>query len=199
MLEVCCGTLEDALAAEAGGADRVELCAALELDGLTPSLGTVMEARERLDIPVVVMLRPRTGDFRYGRTELATMRRDADLALTAGADGIVFGMLARDGSVDEGPVRAMVEIADGADTVFHRAFDQAPDPAVALETLIALGVSRVLTSGGAPTALEGAAGLRALVEQAAGRIEILAGGGIREPNVEEIVRTTGVTQVHLRR
>jgi copper homeostasis protein len=199
VLEIACDGLADALAAASGGADRLELCSALDLDGLTPSLGTVLEAREALRLPLLAMVRPRAGPATYDETELTVMHRDAQLLLEAGVDGIVFGALGPDGRVDAHAVRAFVGLAGDREAVFHRAFDQTPDPAEALETLIEAGVRRVLTSGGAPTALEGAARIRSLREQAAGRIEILPAGGIREVNVQAVLERTGCAQVHLSR
>lgn len=199
LLEICCDGLDEALAAERGGADRIELCSALALDGLTPSIGTVIEARERLAIPFVAMVRPHARGYRVTAAEWSSMLRDAELMLEAGAHGVVFGVLRHDRTVDRARCRDMVAIAAGRETVFHRAFDAAPDPAEALEALITAGVTRVLTSGGAPTALEGAELIGALVRQAAGRITILPGGGIREQNVGELIGRTGCTEVHLSR
>jgi len=175
------------------------LCSALALDGLTPSLGLAVVVGARVETPFVAMVRPRGGDFVYSGSEVSIMERDAGLLLEAGASGIVFGCLTRDRAVDDRQVDRLVSVAEGAETVFHRAFDRAAAPFEALETLVALGVTRILTSGGAPTALEGAKRIRALAERAAGRIEILPAGGIREENVEAVVRQTGCEQVHLSR
>jgi copper homeostasis protein len=199
LVEICCENLADAVAAEAARADRLELAQALELGGLTPSPGLALVVGARVTIPFVAMVRPRGGDFVYKGAELSVMERDAGLLLEAGAAGIVFGCLTSDDRLDEQACARLIAAADDADVVFHRAFDRLKDPFDALETLIDLGVSRVLTSGGAGTALEGADRIRMLVERAAGRIEILPGGGIREENVEQLVRRTRCTQVHLSR
>jgi copper homeostasis protein len=196
-LEICCGSLPDALAAEEGGADRVELCSALCVGGLTPSVGTMIEVEGRVGIPVMAMIRPRAAGFHYNESEIAVMERDVEASLRAGAEGVVFGALQTDGSIDEAACRLLRDAAGDHEVVFHRAFDLTPDPFRALEQLIALGFTRVLTSGQRTTALEGAAILKRLVEQASGRIEILPGGGIRAHNVLEILGATGCRQVHL--
>lgn len=199
VVEICCENLADAVAAEAARADRLELAQALELGGLTPSPGLVLVVGSHVGVPFVAMVRPRGGDFVYSGAEVDMMERDAGLLLEAGASGIVLGCLTRDDRIDERACERLIAVADRAEVVFHRAFDRLDDPLDALETLIDLGVSRVLTSGGAKTALEGAERIRALIERADGRIEILPGGGIREENVEQVVRRTGCTQVHLSR
>jgi copper homeostasis protein len=196
-LEICCGSLEDARAAEEGGADRVELCAALCVGGLTPSLGTILEVESRVRVPVMVMIRPRAAGFHYRESEVAVMERDLEAALQAGAEGVVFGALEADGSVDVAACRRLRGAAKDREVVFHRAFDVTPDPFRALEQLIDLGFTRVLTSGQRASALLGVTTLRRLVEQAGDRIQILPGGGIRAHNVQEIVSATGCRQVHL--
>ena len=199
LLEIVCETIDDALAAELAGADRLELCSGLEVGGLTPSLGFALETVALVNAPFVAMVRPRRGDFVYTIAELAVMRRDAGLLLEAGASGVVFGCLTPEQRVAERVCAQLVAAAGDAETVFHRAFDRVRDQAAELEALIELGFTRVLTSGGAKTALEGADRIRALLERAAGRIEILPAGGIREHNVEEVIRRTGCAQVHLSR
>jgi copper homeostasis protein len=196
-LEICCGSLEDARAAEEGGADRVELCAALCVGGLTPSLGTILEIEARVAIPVMAMVRPRAAGFHYRDSEIAVMERDVSAALEAGAEGVVFGALEADGSIDVAACRRLRAAARNREAVFHRAFDVTPDPFRALEQLVDLGFTRILTSGQRASALLGAPTLRRLVEQAGDRIEILPGGGIRAHNVQEIVSATGCRQVHL--
>jgi copper homeostasis protein len=198
-LEIACGDLNDALAADAARSDRIELCSALELEGLTPSLGTAVEVYRLARTPFVAMVRPRPGDFVYSRAEQEVMLRDAQLLMDAGAEGIVLGCLTSSGTVDARACEPFVALAGDADTVFHRAFDRIRDQLAALEVLMDLGFTRVLTSGGAPTALAGARKIRALMERAAGRIEILPAGGIRENNVEAVVTQTGCDQVHLSR
>jgi copper homeostasis protein len=196
-LEICCGSLEDAQAAFEGGADRVELCSALCVGGLTPSLGTMREAEARIGIPVMAMVRPRAAGFHYSASEIAVMERDVLAALGAGAEGVVFGALQADGSIDEPACRRLRQAAGDLEVVFHRAFDVTPDPFHALDQLIGLGFTRVLTSGQRRTALEGTATLRRLVEQARGRIEILPGGGIRAHNLREVLQATGCRQIHM--
>lgn len=199
LLEIACSSVEGAVRSVAGGADRLELSAALPLGGLTPSVGLVAAVYDRTDVAAMALVRPRGGDAMYSAAEWDVMQRDAAALLEAGAAGIAFAAVDARGRVDARRAMQMVRLADGLETVFHRAFDAIADPCEALEMLIACGVTRVLTSGGAPTASEGADRLRALIERAGGRIEILPAGGIREHNVEELVRRTGCTQVHLSR
>lgn len=196
LLEICTASVEDCLAAEAGGADRVELNAALALGGLTPSLGALLEAQAALSIPVIVMLRPRPGGFCYSAREFAVMQRDADLALAHGAAGLAFGILTKDGRLDEARCRRLIAQAAGREVVFHRAFDVVPDPADTLERLIDLGVTRVLTSGQEASAYNGAATIARYIAQAGGRIEILPGGGINRFTLADVLARTGCTQVH---
>jgi copper homeostasis protein len=198
LLEACVETIEAALAAEAGGAGRIELCHDLDAGGVTPPAGLVHAAAARTAIPVFVLIRPRTGDFVFSPAERELMRHQVAIARALGAGGVVIGGLTPAGDVDEILVAELLRAATPIPVTFHRAFDAAREPQIALERLIALGVGRVLTSGGAPTAVEGAGLIAALVDQAAGRIGIIAAGGIRAPNVEEIVRQTGVVEVHAR-
>jgi copper homeostasis protein len=198
LVEAAVETLEAALAAEEAGAGRVELCAHLDLEGLTPDPAVVGALVGRLRIPVFMIVRPRPGGFVYDENELEAMLRDAGLAGAAGVAGIVTGALRPDGRIDATATRAMVAAADGIPVTFHRAFDVVADKAAALETLIDAGVARVLTSGGAPTALEGAATIAALVRQAGTRIAILAGGGVRAHNVRDTIARTDVREVHSR-
>ena len=197
LIEVCCGSVDDAVRAERGGAGRVELNSSLFFGGLTPSLGSIIEAKRRLGIPVMVMIRPRGGGFCYTETEMAVMLNDTKLAVEHGADGIVFGVLTQDGCIDVKRCRQIVELAKGKEAVFHRAFDVTPDPLEALDQLIELGFKRVLTSGQQRTVPEGAELIRKLIAHAAGRIEILPGGGVRPHNVRAIIEQTGTKQVHL--
>jgi copper homeostasis protein len=197
LLEICCGSAEDAVVAQRGGADRVELCSALFLGGLTPSLGSLIEARQRVKIPVMAMNRPRAAGFCYSQVEFAVLERDTDLLLEHGAEGIVFGILKGDGTVDTrraGMVRGRI---GSRQSVFHRAFDVTPDPFRALEELVDLGITRVLTSGQRSGAREGSGLIRQLVERAAGRIEVLPGAGIGIDNVRDLIIATGCTQIHM--
>jgi len=198
LIEACVDSVPSALAAEAGGAGRVELCDNMIEGGTTPSAGTIAAAKARLRIPVFVMIRPRGGDFLYSEVEYDVMRRDVAHARALGADGVVLGLLDRDGAVDVERTASLVEAARPLPVTFHRAFDVARDPDQALDALVGLGVERVLTSGQAPTAPEGAALIARLVRQAAGRIGILPGCGIDETNVREFVAQTGADEVHVR-
>lgn len=197
LLEVCAGSADDAFEAQAGGADRVELNSALFEGGLTPSLGTLIETRRQLKIPLLCMIRPRSGGFCYTRNELAAMERDAELALEHGADGLVFGCLRSNGRVDARRNLRFVKLAGRRATVFHRAFDVTPDPFIALEELVDMGVTRVLTSGQEASAYQGCALLRRLIRKARGRIEILPGGGINAFSLADILKRTGARQVHV--
>jgi len=196
LIEVCCGSVGDAVEAAEGGADRVELNSAVFLGGLTPSLGSIIEAKKRLKIPVMVMIRPRAGGFCYTRTEMEVMLRDARLAVEHGADGLVLGMLTSDGLVDTERCKRIIELAQGRQTVFHRAFDVTPDPLKALDQLMDLGYTRVLTSGQQKTAPEGIELIRKLIAHAGDRIEILPGSGLRSHNIQTFVEQTKATQVH---
>jgi copper homeostasis protein len=197
MVEIVCCSVADAVAAEQGGAHRIELCAALAVGGLTPSLGTLIEIKAYVRLPVMAMVRPRAGGFCYAAEDLVVMERDAGLLVAHGADGLVFGALTEAGAIDLDACRRLLHCAGSRQTVFHRAFDLTPDPFAALDTLIALGVTRVLTSGQQTRALDGADLLHRLRDHAGGRIEILSGGGIRADNAREVVSRTGCDQIHL--
>ena len=198
LVEACVETVASALAAERGGASRLELCASLCDAGTTPSAGAIAAVKARVGIPVFVIVRPRGGGFVYSDSEIDVMRRDIEAVRHMGADGIVTGVLRDDARVDERRTRSLVDAAGGLPVTFHRAFDFTPDRASALETLIACGVRRVLTSGGAATAVHGVGAIAELVAQSAGRIGVLAGGGIREESVQELVRRSGVAEIHVR-
>ena len=175
-LEVCCGDLQSVRAAIEGGAHRVELCEALELDGLTPS-EAMMESAIGMGIPVQVLIRVREGDFVYSKDEICKMRNDIRLARKLGAAGVVIGALMPDGSIDEEAIRCMMDEAEGLSVTFHRAFDVCREPEEALEKIISIGCHRLLTSGQATTAEQGIPMLKKLVEQADGRIIIMPGAG----------------------
>jgi copper homeostasis protein len=196
LIEVCCGSVDDAVEAARGGADRVELNSAIFLGGLTPSLGSIIEAKKRLKIPVMVMIRPRSGGFCYTQVEMAVMLHDAELAVEHGVDGVVFGILTPDGLVDAERCRQMVELAQGRQTVFHRAFDVTPDPLKALDQLVDIGFTRVLTSGQEKTAPEGIELIKKLIVHAGDRIEILPGSGLRPHNIRDFVEQTKASQIH---
>lgn len=197
LIEVCCGSTDDAIEAAKGGAGRVELNSSLFFGGLTPSLGSVIEAKKRLSIPVIAMIRPRGGGFCYTETEMAVMEHDARLAVEHGVDGLVFGILHENGTTDVDRCRKIVELAGERQAVFHRAFDVTPDPLEALDQLIELGFKRILTSGQQKTVPEGADLIKKLIDHADDRIEILPGGGVRPHNIRQIIEQTGATQVHL--
>jgi copper homeostasis protein len=196
LLEVAAASVEDAVTAEAGGADRVELNAALALGGLTPSLGTLLEVEHAVRLPVLAMLRPRPGGFAYSAADFRVMQRDLDLLLSHGADGVVFGVLHEDGTVDVQRCRELLRQCDGRPAVFHRAFDVTPEPFTALEQLIELGFVRVMTSGQEESAYHGAALIAELVRRAAGRIEVLPAGGVNRFTLADVLARTGCTQVH---
>ena len=194
--EVCVEGFSGAAAAEAGGGHRIELCAGLIEGGTTPSMGTLSLVLERLSIKTVVLLRPRGGDFLYTDVEFDTMLRDIELIRDAGAYGIATGVLTEDGRIDTARFEKLIATARPMSVTCHRAFDMTRDPREALETLIGLGVDRVLTSGQQPTVPEGAELIHELVQLSAGRIAILPGCGIDEDNVREIIEKTGVREVH---
>jgi copper homeostasis protein len=198
VVEACVDSVASALAAQEGGASRVELCDNLVEGGTTPSAGMLAACRARLSIPVFVMIRPRGGDFLYSAVEREVMRHDIEQARRLGADGVVFGALRPDGSLDTECVRELRMHAQGLSVTFHRAFDVCRDPAETLEALVALGVQRILTSGQVAKAEEGAPAIASFVRQAAGRIGILAGGGINEDNAARIASATGVAEIHVR-
>jgi copper homeostasis protein len=195
-LEICAASVEDCVKAESGGAHRVELNCALMLGGLTPSLGALREARASVRLPIIAMIRPRPASFCYSRVEFAVMQRDAEAALSEKADGIAFGILTAAGAVDVKRCRQMVKLAAGRQAVFHRAFDVVRNPLTALEQLIDLGLTRIMTSGQEASAYNGAANIAAYIRQAAGRIEILPAGGINRFTVADVVKRTGCDQVH---
>ena len=197
LLEVATASADDVVTAWASGADRVELNSALMLGGLTPSLGTLIEARARAPIPIIAMVRPRSGGFAYSEAEFATMLRDADLLVEHGATGLAFGFLHENGQIDRVRTRRVVKcMGPGHESVFHRAFDVVNDPFEALEVLIDLGVHRVMTSGQEDSAYHGAARIAELIARAAGRIEILPAGGINRFTIDDVLARTGCDQVH---
>ena len=198
LVEGCVEGLADAQAAARGGADRLELCADLAVGGTTPSADLIRAVKGRVFIPVFVMARPRGGSFVYDAAEIDETHRDIDNAIAAGADGVVVGPLTSENEIDLVTLRAFVARAGGVPVTFHRAFDEIAKPARALETLIDVGVQRVLTAGGKGTALEGAGVLRSLVEQAGDRIAVLAGGKVRGDNARELIARTGVRELHAR-
>lgn len=200
-LEVCVDSLTSATTAATLGAKRIELNTALELGGLTPSVGLVervVQALQPLGCMTIAMVRPRPGGFAYNEDELITMQHNIDRLLASGVDGIALGVLKAKGEIDEKACEQLIQpvLNAGREAVCHRAIDLTPDPVKAIGCLISLGFSRVLTSGGKPTAVEGAATIRQMIEHAKGRIEVLPGSGINAINVAQLIRETGCTQVH---
>ena len=195
-IEAAVESIGGALAADAEGVDRIELCGSLHDGGVTPSGGLVRQVIESITKPIHVFIRSRTGDFVYDRHDVAVMLGDIGHARHAGAPGVVFGALTVDGRIDRQIMSELIAAARPMTVGFHRAFDQVADQSAALEDLIHLGVAVVLTSGGAALALHGAPRLRQLVDQAAGRIDILAGGGITPSNVVDLIQQSGVRHVH---
>lgn len=194
LVEVVACTADDAVRAEAAGADRIELVSAISEGGLTPSIGALLETKARCGLPVMVMIRPRGGGFVYSHAEVATMFRDAEALLGAGADGLVTGILA-DGKPNDGQMARIVRLAGGRPVVFHRAFDLIDDPK-ALERVIDLGLTRVLSAGCRNTSANPER-LREYHDRAGAFIEVLAAGGIRANNAADLVRRSGVDQIHL--
>jgi copper homeostasis protein len=196
VLEICAASLPSALAAQAGGAQRIELCQSLEQGGLTPSYGLIREVRAQLSIPVFVLIRPRPGGFVYSPAELAIMRADVEMCRELGCAGVVLGVLDATGRVDGPQCRTLTDRAGTMEVTFHRAFDVCPNQSQALEDVISLGCQRVLTSGGQLTAEAGQARLAALVQQAAGRIRIMPGAGISAANIQALAARTGASEFH---
>lgn len=197
VLENCANGAESALKAQEGGADRVELCAGIPEGGTTPSLGEMRLARRLLThTRLHVIIRPRGGDFCYSAEELEAMVTDIHAAREEGADGVVFGALQSDGSIDMAAMHRLMEAAQGLSVTFHRAFDVCREPMEALEQIIGLGCDRILTSGQAATAEEGIPQLAKLVEEANGRIIIMPGCGINASNIARIARRTGACEFH---
>jgi copper homeostasis protein len=198
LVEAAVESLEGALAAGRAGADRIELCVNLDAGGTTPSATLIAAAARDMRIPVVVLIRPRAGDFVYTRREIDAMTRDIELAVTTGIAGIVTGALNPDATVNVEQMRTLVKAAAGLPVTFHRAFDSAANLSEALERVMDLGARRVLTSGGAATAEEGADAIASLVDQAGERISIVAGGSIRAHNVRDVIARTGAGEIHSR-
>jgi len=196
VLEICVDSLESARAAQEGGAQRVELCSALSEGGLTPSAGLIAAVRESLRIPVFVMVRPRGGEFFYAGDEFAVMKREIAAAKAYGADGVVLGVLLQDGAVDIERTGELVGLARPMGVTFHRAIDWAPRMEEALEQVIEAGADRVLTSGGAESALQSLDQITRLVERSEGRIGVMVCGKVRQDNIGEIARKTRASEFH---
>jgi len=196
LIEICVDSAASALAAERGGAHRVELCSDLVEGGITPSAGLIETVRKKVGIPLYVIIRPRGGDFCYTADEFECMKRDVLAAKQLGADGVVFGILNEHGQVDKVRIRALVELARPLSTTFHRAFDMSLDLNQSLEEIIGAGMNRVLTSGGGQNAEDGIKTIVGLLASAQDRIAIMVGGGIRETNVRRILVETGAQEIH---
>lgn len=197
ILEICCGDIDSVISAREGGADRVELCSALEAGGLTPSAGLMLQAvKQKGAMLVNVLIRPREGDFVYTPEEVEIMIEDIATACRCGADGVVIGALNEEGSVDTATCRRLIEAAGDMTVTFHRAFDVCSNPRQALEQIIELGCDTLLTSGCACSAMTGAKFIRQLTVQSDGRIAILAGAGVNPDNASELLDIAGVNQLH---
>lgn len=195
--EICANSVESCIAAQKGGAHRVELCAGIPEGGTTPSYGEIAMAREALTTTRLhVIIRPRGGDFLYSPIEVKTMLKDIEVSRQLGADGVVFGCLTAEGEIDLPIMRELMKASEGLSVTFHRAFDVCRDAKKALEQIIELGCNRILTSGQQPTAELGIPLLKELQEQASGRIILLAGCGVNEKNISRIAQETGIQEFH---
>ena len=199
VLEVCCGSVDDVLQAERGGADRVELNSCLLLGGLTPSIGELITAKRLSSLPVMTMVRPRQAGFCYTEAEYQTALADAEKLLACGSDGLVFGFLNADGTLDAPRTRELARIAGNRTKVFHRAIDVCADWKKLLGQLIDIGIDRVLTSGLAPDVFYGVDVIRQMMDFAQGAIQIMPGAGVNLKNVDKIIEATGCDQVHVAR
>jgi copper homeostasis protein len=196
LFEVCIDSVPSAIAAEIGGAHRVELCDNLMEGGTTPSLGAIEICRERVAIDIMVMIRPRGGDFLYSEVEFEIMKRDIQRLISTGVTGVVFGILLPNGQIDRARMQTLIDLARPLQVTCHRAFDMTPDPEQALEDLVALGVDRVLTSGQEPAAPEGADLIARLIRQAGDRIVVMPGAGLTPENIAPFLRQTHATEYH---
>ena len=195
-LEICVDSVASALAAEQGGARRVELCDYLAGGGTTPSAGMIEIVRKNISIGLHVLIRPRRGDFLYSELEFQIMKRDIQMCRELGADGVVIGMLTQEGNIDTARTKELIQLASPLSVTFHRAFDLTLDPLKAMDDLLQLQVHRLLTSGQQETALQGVELIRELKRRAAGKLLVMPGGGVNPNNVKELVSRTGVTEVH---
>lgn len=206
LVEACCASVEDVLEAEKAGCARVELCSAMALGGLTPSVGMIKAIKKVSKIPIMAMNRPRSGGFCYTDAEFEMMKEDTKALIAAGVEGLVFGILREDGTVDSERCKEMMRLISyesmklpkRVQTVFHRAIDVTPDWRAAIEELIEISYDRILTSGQLPDANDGAQTIADMVKAADGRIEIMPGSGVRKESFKELAQATGVKSVHLR-
>ncbi|XP_078268929.1 copper homeostasis protein cutC homolog [Rhinoraja longicauda] len=195
-MEVCVDSVESAINAERGGANRIELCSSLIEGGITPSIGLLQVVKQTVRVPVFAMVRPRGGDFLYDDSEIEVMKRDIRMMKANGADGTVFGVLTEDGGVNVQVCMDLIAESRPLSVTFHRAFDMVHNPCASLECLISLGFERVLTSGCDSTALEGLPTIKRLIEQAKQRIIVVAGGGITERNMQRILENSYIREFH---
>jgi copper homeostasis protein len=195
-LEICAQSLTSALAAQAGGAHRIELCAALEVGGITPSYATLLETRKLLNIEICVLIRPRAGDFFYTDLEFDLMKKDILFCKQQGVEGVVVGVLYQNRTIDLKKMDILAQLSYPMDIICHRAFDQTPDPFEALSQLENLGFQRILTSGQSQNAMDGKEILRGLVEAAYGEIEIMPGAGVNPNNIQELLKFTKAKTIH---
>ncbi len=198
-IEICCCSVDDAVQAYHGGADRVELNSCLEAGGLTPSIGSLEVAKQKIEIPIIAMVRPRTGGFCYTHLEFEAMKRDTYALLQAGADGIAVGILKENGMIDTARMKEILEICHSfhKEAVCHRAIDVTPDPIVAAQTVAELGFDRILSSGGKQRCIEGIQTLNEMYKCLGTKIEILACGSIRPNNLAQIISQTDIHQFHM--
>jgi copper homeostasis protein len=196
LFEVCVDSIESSLIAGQSGADRIELCADLNIGGVTPSYGTIKTVLDRLSIPAHVLIRPRSGGFLYTSPEYDVMKQDILFCKEAGARGIVAGILNRDGTIDRTRLQELINLARPMSVTFHRAFDFTRDAIESLELLIEMGVDRILTSGQETDVYSGINMIKKLVEHSSDRIIIMPGGGVNEQNIREIIKSTGVKEIH---
>jgi copper homeostasis protein len=195
-IEICAFSLESCLAAEKGGANRIELCGSMYEGGTTPSAGLIQLAKQKVSIEIHAMIRPRGGDFCYSDDEISVMQADIRMAKKLGCEGVVLGILQPNGQVNIAQTKALVALAKPTQVTFHRAIDMTPDYPKALEDIIETGCDRILTSGQKNTAIEGIENIKTLIKQADGRIEIMAGSGVNADNVQTLIHM-GVDALHL--
>ncbi|MCT8774729.1 copper homeostasis protein CutC [Glaesserella parasuis] len=195
-VEICVDNLESVITANQFPIDRIELCSALAVGGLTPNLGFIQQTQQISTIPLALMIRPRAGDFLYSEDEIQIMLNDIATAKQLGIQAVVFGALSANGEIDLATTELLVKASQGMEITFHRAFDFCKDPITALEQLIDLGCHRILTSGQAATAFDGIPVIQQLVKQANGRIQVMAGCGVNADNVKQIIEQTKVPEIH---